>query len=171
MRVQQTLARDEERASQGDTTTGPNSSWPLASRVARTRPATALRIVKFPANHKNGRSTTVSHFSTLSQINPLYALPLQSILIFYYHLRLGLQSYLLTSGFLTKTLSALVFSLHRPSHSSSFDCPKNICAQHNAAVPHYETLCNAHHEDDSKMFLRNDSTHLPARSQHQFSPK
>lgn len=62
--------------------------------------------------------TTASHVSTLSQINPLYALPSQSILMCYYHLLLGLQSYLLTSGFPAKTPSVFVFSLPRPSHSS-----------------------------------------------------
>ena len=75
MRVQQTLARDGERATQGDTSTGPNSSWPLASRVARTRtrPATALRVVKFPAFHKNGRSTSLRNSKPL-----LYPKPDQS---------------------------------------------------------------------------------------------
>jgi len=77
VRVQQTLARAGERASQGDTSTGPNSSWPLASRVARTRTRrpTALRLVKFHAFHKNGRSTGLHNSEPL-----LYPKPDQSTL-------------------------------------------------------------------------------------------
>jgi len=104
VRVQQTLARDGERARQGDTSTGPNSSWPLASRVARTctrtRPVAALRVVKFPAFIRTEGPlvcTTASHFSTLSQINPIYALPSQSILISYF-----------------KVISLLPYSLPKP---------------------------------------------------------
>lgn len=106
----------KETPALGRTRPGP---WPLASRVARTRtrtrPATALRVVKFPAFHKNRRSTGLHNSKPL-----LYPKPDQSILrpSIAIHCNILLQSYLLTSGYPTKTPSAFVFSLPHPPHSS-----------------------------------------------------
>jgi hypothetical protein len=63
----------------------------------------------------------------LSQLNPLYTLPQpisqRSLLIPSFHLRLGLPSSLLPSGFSTLPLPCYI---PRPSHSPWYDLPNGI---------------------------------------------
>ena len=96
-------------------------------------------VKKFPAFHATRRFitalTSVRHLSLswASPIQSIYPNPTscKSILILSTHLRLGLRSGLLPSGFPSKTLYTpplLTYSRHMPSpsHSSRFYHPHNI---------------------------------------------
>ena len=100
---------------------------------------TGLQLVKkFPAFHGTRRFitalTSVRHLSLscASPIQSIYPHPTscRSILILSTHLRLGLHSGLLPSGFPTKTLHRPLLTHTRhmpsPSHSSRFYHPHNI---------------------------------------------
>ena len=101
---------------------------------------TGLQLVKkFPAFHGTRRFITaltgVRHLSLswASLIQSIYPHPTywKSVLILSTHLRLGLSSALLPSGFLTKTLYTPPLLTHTrhmpsPSHSSRFYHPHNI---------------------------------------------
>ena len=93
---------------------------------------------KFPAFYGSEASLQNSQglqpVPVLSQINPAHALhPIsqRSVLIFYSHLSVGLPSVLFPSGLPTKPSTQLfslrTLSMPRPSHSSWFYQPTNIC--------------------------------------------
>ena len=110
---------------------------------------TGLQLVKkFPAFHGTWRfitALTSIHHLSLSWANPIQSIyphptPWRSILILSTHLRLGLSSGRLPSGFPTKTLYTplLIHTRHMPSpsHSSRFYHPHNIgWAVHSSYYP------------------------------------
>ena len=101
---------------------------------------TGLKLVKkFPAFHGTRRFITA--LTSVRQLSLSWASPIQSInphptswrsiLILSTHLRLGLPTGLLPSGFPTKTLYSPTLLIHTrhmpsPSHSSRFHHPHNI---------------------------------------------
>ena len=96
---------------------------------------TGLQLVKkFPAFHGTRRFSTA--LTSVRQLSLSWASPIQSIyphppswgsiLILSTHLRLGLPSGLLPSGFSTKTLYTNKRHMPSPSHSSRFYHPHNV---------------------------------------------
>jgi hypothetical protein len=102
-------------------------SWEAANCAATQE---IPRILWNPKVH-NRVQKSPSLVPILTQINPIQSIPshpisLRSILIFYTHLRLGLPSGLLPSGFPTNILYLFVFSPHScympyPSHPPWLD--------------------------------------------------
>lgn len=128
-----------------------------------TRPATTLRLVKFLTFHKNGSSNSSHNSQPLLYPKPDQSTLRPSITIhFNILLPFASRSSKLSPYFRIPHQNPVAIYILHASPTPIF----LILLSERCCSPSLRnTVCNAHYEDGSKMFLRNASTHLPARSQ------